>query len=379
MTMQTTADVVVIGAGVIGCSTAYHLAQMGITDVALVEMDQVGSGTTSKSASMLSLQFHPDELCIRMAKHSYKRYMGFEEELGTPIDFDNMGWVNLATLETVDYLRESAEMLQSFDIATELLEPEEIKRRYPEINTEDILLGSWGPEDGSVDPHMIMWGYVRRASDMGVRLYQGVRATGIRVRNGRVEGVETEQGFVSTRVVVNAGGPWAIEIGGWVGVDIPIENRARTVIVTEPLPDLPLGRPFFEDLTAEWYYRPEGRGILMGMGKEPVDRLQVQPTYDMLDKMISVASHRAPVLETASVLTSWAGVRPLTSDDRPILGPVESPEGFVLNCGWGGMGIIQSPIAGQLVAEYVRNGHTPTMDIGPLSIERFDGMQQSRN
>ena len=361
----------------IGCSTAYHLARLGITDVALVEMDQVGSGTTSKSASMLSLQFHPDELCIRMGKYSYGRYMGFEEELGTPIDFDNMGWVNLATQETVDYLRESSRLLQSFDITTELLEPEEIKHRYPEINTDDILLGSWGPEDGSVDSHMIMWGYVSRATEMGVKLYQGVRATGIQVRKGKVEGVETEQGFISTPVVVNAGGPWAIEIGSWIGVDIPIMNRARTVIVTEHIPDLPSGRPFIEDLTAEWYYRPEGPGILMGMGKEPVDRMQVQPTYEMLDKMTRVASHRVPVLETASVLTTWAGVRPLTCDDRPILGPVDSPEGFLLNCGWGGMGIIQSPIAGQLVAEYVSNGYTTTMDIGPLAIDRFDHARQS--
>jgi sarcosine oxidase subunit beta len=178
--------------------------------------------------------------------------------------------------------------------------------------------------------------------------------------------------------VVNAGGPWAIEIGRWVGVDIPIDNRARTVIVTEPIPELAPGRPFIEDLTAEWYYRPEGPSILMGMGKEPVDRMQVQPTYEMLDRMTRVACHRVPLLETARVQTTWAGVRPLTCDDRPILGPVDSLEGFFLNCGWGGMGIIQAPIAGQLVAEFVSDGHTTTMDIEPFGITRFCEQRQSR-
>ena len=365
------ADVVIIGAGVIGCSTAYHLAQMGISDIVVVEMEQVGSGSSSKSASMLSLQFRADELSARMAKRSYARYMQFEEELGVPIDFKKTGWLSLATQASSAHLIENARVLQSLGIETDVLEPDETKRRYPEINTTDIVIGTWGPDDGSFDPHMIMSGYSKRAREMGVKLHEGVRATGIHVQHGRVEKVVTDKGSVATQVVVNAGGPWAIEIGRWVGVEIPIINSIRSIVVTTPFPDIPSDRPFVEDVTAEWYYRPEGPSILMGMGATPTDKLDVQFNMKVVEEMIETAIRRVPILERASMLTGWAGIRPMTPDDHPILGPVPSVDGLVLNCGWGGTGIIQAPIAGQLVAEYIGDGRALTMDIGPFSIERF--------
>ena len=369
--MQARADVVVIGAGVIGCSTAYHLARMGITDVAIVEMNEVGSGTSTKSASMLSLQFCQDELSVRMSKYSYAKYMTFEEELGVPIDFKKIGWVFLATEKTSAHLLRGAELLQSLGVRTDILEPDQIRHEYPEINTDDLALGTYGPDDGSLDAHMIMSGYTKRASEMGVALYEGVRATGISVQEGRVVGVHTTGGFVSTEVVVNAGGPWAIEIGRWAGVEIPIINSTRTVMVTGPFPEIPSNRPFVDDLTAEWYFRPEGPGILMAMGTEPTEEPHVQTSYEMVNKMIDVAVHRVPALARASMLTAWTGVRCMTPDNQPIVGPVPSVDGLVLSCGWSGAGIMKAPIAGQLVAEYVSNHHTSTLDLGPLSIQRF--------
>ncbi len=371
--MHTTADVVVIGAGVIGCSTAYHLARMGVTNVAVVEMEQVGSGSSSKSASMLSLQFCQDEPSVQMAKYSYARYMQFEQELGVPIDFKRIGWLSVATQATSERLLQKARLLQSLDITTEILEPEDIKRLYPEIHTQDLALGTWGPDDGPFDPHMIMWGYIKRATEMGVRLEQGVRATDIHIQRGQVKGVQTTRGLIATRQVVNAGGPWAIEIGKWVGVEIPIVNLVRHILVTGPIPEIPSPRAFVEDVTAEWYFRPEGPGVLMGMGATPTRDLNVTFSQEMKDQMIEAAVHRVPALEHASMLTGWAGIRPVTLDDHPILGPVPSVEGFILNCGWGGKGIIQAPIAGQLVGELISQGHTSTMDIGVFGIERFGG------
>ena len=161
-------------------------------------------------------------------------------------------------------------------------------------------------------------------------------------------------------------------MGRWVGVEIPIENLVRTILVTGPFDAIPANRPFVEDVTAEWYYRPEAQGVLMGMGAEPTEELDVRVRDEMVVKMIEAAIHRVPALESASVLTTWAGVRPATADEHPILGPVPSVDGFVLNCGWGGAGIIQAPIAGQLVGEYVSGGYTSTVDIEPLGIERFE-------
>jgi len=307
-----------------------------------------------------------------MAKYSYGKYMQFEQEIGVPIDFKRNGWLSLATAESAEKLRRNAELLQSSGVETDILEPDEIKRRCPEIYTEDLVLGTWGPDDGPFDPHMIMWGYVRRASEMGVHLYQGMHATGLEVRKGHVEGVHTDRGFLSTKVAVNAGGPWAMEIGRWVGMEIPIINLTRGILVTGPLAEVPSDRAFVEDVTAEWYYRPEGAGVLMGLGKKPTVELDVKMTYEMMEEIIRVGIHRVPVLERASVLTSWAGVRPTTPDGRPILGRVPTVEGLILNCGWGGTGIIQAPAAGQLIAECVSNGHATTMDIGPLNIDRFE-------
>jgi len=372
--MKTTADVVIIGAGVIGCSTAYHLAQMGITDVAVFEMDQVGSGSSGKSASMLSLQYCEDELTIQMTKYSYAKYMQFEGEMGVPIDFKKIGWMSVASEKNVELLRKNAELLNSHGITTEILEPDEIKRRYPEIEIEDLALGTWGPDDGLIDPHMVMWGYMKKAQEMGATLHQGVKATGIQVHYGKVEGVRTGNGFVSSRTVVNAGGPWAKEIGRWVDVEIPITNLARTIVVTGPCADVPHNRPFFDDLTFEWYCRPEISGLLMGMGAKPVEEHNSQTDTEMVHEIIDVAVRRIPVLEKASMQTAWTGIRPLTPDGHPIIGPVPSVGGLMLNCGWGGRGIIQAPIAGRLVAETIHHGYSSTMDIHPLKIERFKEM-----
>ena len=371
--MKTTTDVVIIGAGVIGCSTAYHLAQIGIPDVAVVEMDQVGSGSSGKSASMLSLQYCEDELTIQMTKYSYDKYMQFEEEMGVPIDFKKIGWISIASEKRMELLLRNARLLNSHGITTEILERDEIKRRYPEINTEDLALGTWGPDDGLIDPHMIMWGYIKKAQAMGATLAQGVKATGIQVRHGKVDGIRTDKGFISSRTVVNAGGPWAKEVGKWVDVEIPIMNLARTIVVTGPFTGIPNNRPFLDDRTSEWYCRPELSGLLMGMGAKLVEGANIQTDTEMVHEMIDVAVRRIPVLEKASMQTAWTGIRPLTPDDHPIIGPVPYVDGLILNCGWGGRGIIQAPIAGRLVAETICNGYPSTMDSHPLKIERFKG------
>ncbi len=369
--MKPTAAVVIIGAGVIGCSSAYHLAQNGISDVTVIEMEQVGAGTSSKSASMLSLQFGRDPLLARMAQYSYGRYMQFEQELGARIDFRKTGWISVASGEAAAHLREHAIGLQALGIATELLSPAEIKYRYPEIRSDDLEVGIFGPDDGPFDPHMIMWGYIKQATTRGVSLQQGVKARGLRTENGRVTGVETSEGFIATPVVVNAAGPWAAEVGRWAGVEIPLTNKTRTIVMTGPVPEIPPGRPFLEDENVEWYFRPETGGGLMGMGNTPAKSPEAALDTVMVNRIIDHAMYRIPALERAALKTSWSGVRPLTVDGRPILGAAPSLEGFLLNCGWGGMGIIQAPVAGQLLSELVRDGHTSTFDGAELNLARF--------
>jgi sarcosine oxidase subunit beta len=369
--MKTSAAVVIIGAGVIGCSSAYHLAKNGISDVIVVEMEQVGAGTSSKSASMLSLQFGRDPLLARMAQYSYERYMHFEEELGAHIDFHKTGWMSVASGAAAADLCEHAAGLQALGIATELLSPAEIKYRYPELNTDDLEVGTFGPDDGPFDPHMIMWGFIKQATARGVSLQQGIKALGLRIEHGRVTGVETTDGLITTPLVVNAAGPWAKQVGAWANIEIPLANKTRTIVVTGAVPEIPLERPFLEDETVEWYFRPETGGVLMGMGNTPAKSPDAVLDTVMVNNIVDYAVHRVPVLEKAALKTSWSGVRPLTVDGRPILGSVPGLDGFLLNCGWGGMGIIQAPVAGQLLAELVLDGHTSTFDTSGLRLERF--------
>jgi glycine/D-amino acid oxidase-like deaminating enzyme len=234
--MRPSADIVIIGAGVIGASTAYHLARLGVTHTVVVEMGQPGSGSSSKSASMLSLQFSSDELGARLAQMAYARYMQFEQEIGAPIDFHRTGWLSMALHAAAENLLAGTAMLRSLGVICEELSPAEIAYRYPLINTNDLAVGVFGPDDGPFDPHMILWGYLRRARELGARLLAGVRATGIAVQGGRVTGVHTDQGFIAAGTVINAAGPWAAEVAGWGGVGIilaPVAGQLLAEVVSQ--------------------------------------------------------------------------------------------------------------------------------------------------
>lgn len=371
--MQETADVVIVGAGVIGCSTAYHLAHAGVGDVVVLEKDQVGGGSSSKSAAMLSLQFCQSELSLQMAKYSYERYMAFEEELGFSIDFHRTGWMYVATQESAEALRHQAELLRRLGVTTEILAPAEVAQRYPELRVDDVVLGTWGPDDGPIDPHMIMWAYMKRAREQRVTLYEGVAVQDVVVEKGRLSAVTTDQGTIATRTVINAAGPWATRVGGLAGVHVPLENSARTIVVTDRLQEIPSDRPFVEDYGREWYCRPEMEGVLMGMGARRVANVdKVDLDQEQVGQIIDVAIHRIPAMEKAAIQTAWTGVRPLTADGQPIVGRAAEVDGFLLNCGWGGVGIIMAPIAGQLMVELLETGSLQTVDAAPLQPQRFN-------
>jgi len=260
-------------------------------------------------------------------------------------------------------------MLNSLHIRTEILQPDEVKSLHPELNTDDLDVGVNGSDDGPFDPHMIMWSFMKRATKIDAKLDQSEKARGLKIQNGRVTGVETESGMVATKTVVNAAGPWAREVSGWAKVELPLTNKVRTIVMTGPLPDIPENRPLVEDENVEWYFRPETGGVLMGMGNVPTDSAVTHLNNDMAKNISDFAVHRVPVLEKASLLTAWSGVHPLTVDGHPIFGATPDIEGFSLNTGWGGFGIIQAPIAGQLMAELVHDGHTSTFNINELGLE----------
>ena len=354
--MTDTADIVIIGAGVIGCSSAYHLARGGAGRILLLERDQVGSGSSSKSAAMLTLQFSKDRVLASLGRRAYRRYMAFEEEPGGPIDFRRTGWLTLVDESGVGRLRQRATMLQSLGIDTLLLDPAQVAQRYPELQLDDIALAAFGPDDGPLDPHLIMWGYLRAARALGVTVRQGVRACGLRLSGGRVTAVETDQGPIGCGAVVNAAGPWAAEVAGWTGFTLPLRNSQRTILVTRPTAAVPPGRPFVDDESLGWYFRRDVDGVLIGGGAVPSPRASVPLNQDQVDHLVEAAVRRLPALAEAGLQTAWTGVRPLSADGRPFLGAQPDVGGLWLNAAWGGVGIIMAPVAGELLADLLLGG-----------------------
>ncbi|MBI4790095.1 MAG: FAD-binding oxidoreductase [Chloroflexi bacterium] len=376
--MRTRADVVIIGGGIQGTSVAYHLAKRGGRDIVLVEVDMVGSGSSGRSAAMILLQESRDQT-VRMSQESFKEYLNFQDEFGVDIGYKPIGYLTVATGDVADELRAEVELQKQLGVPTETLSPADIARLVPSVNIEDIVFGAVCWQDGVIDPHSVMQAdphsvmqaYVQHARRLGAEINEKVEATGIVVEKGRVVAVETTAGRILTPVVVNAAGARAAQVGAWVGLRLPVANYKRSIFVTDRFDAIPDDSPFVMDLAAEWYFRKEGKGVLMGMGREESTTFEPQLEWEFLDAIVERAMHRAPILANARVMRGWAGLRSLTPDDYPILGPVAGVAGFVNACGWGGHGVMHAPIGGLLVAEWIAEGKTTTMDMGPFLFERF--------
>jgi len=239
-------------------------------------------------------------------------------------------------------------------------------------------VGLYGPRDGMVDPHSIMMAYAHHARRLGVEFAEGVKATGLRIEGDRVVGVHTTAGFIAAPRVVNAAGFRAREVGAWAGMDLPITNLKRHIFVTGPIPTYSQPIPFTYEVEVAWYMRREGPGLLVGMGAVESDEEDPQVDWSFLDMVAEHSMHRAPALAEAEIKTGWAGLRPITPDDDPILGEASHLRGFFNDCGWGGHGIMHAPAAGMILAEWIVEGTTDRgnladVDLSRFGAERFEG------
>ncbi|MGE5139392.1 MAG: NAD(P)/FAD-dependent oxidoreductase [Rudaea sp.] len=368
--MKSRADVVIIGGGIQGTSVAYHLARQGITDVVLLEMDLVGSGSSGRSAAMLELAMSQPET-IKLSDISYHEYERFPAELDVEPVFRQIGRLSVATEESESELREEIGLQRRMHVPIEALDSGQMKQLVPALRTDDLVLGMLCRSDGVLDPHAIMQTYARAGRRLGVEIDERVQATSIEVEKGRVAGVETTGGRIATGLVVNAAGARAREVGSWVGLDLPMINYRRHIFITDAFPQIPDDTPFVDDVAAEWYFRKEGPGILMGMGREETSLFEPEFDWDFQDKIIQAAIRRVPLLAEARILRGWAGLRPVTPDDLPIIGIAPGIDGFVNCCGWGGHGVMHAPAGGLLTAEVITGGQALSMDIAPFRYERF--------
>lgn len=371
--MRTTVDVVIIGGGIQGLSCLYHLAAKGIKNISLVELDLLGSGSSGRSAAMLMLSMARAET-IELSFVAWKEYMSFAKMFGESTHFKQIGYMTVATRAVEQHLRDEIAVQQKMNVPTEILTPEQVKEIVPSVNIDDVVLGSICRIDGVIDPHAVMHAYARGAKQLGAEINERVQATDIILEKGRVVGVETTAGKISTPLVVNATGARAKEVGAWVGLNLPITNYKRHIFITDEFKAIPQNTPFVMDLEAEWYFRKEGENVLMGTGREESTSFEPQFEPEFQEKVISRAAHRAPILLDAKIIRGWAGLRALTPDDLPVLGYAPNVEGFVNCCGWGGHGVMHAPAGGILTAEIIADGRATSMDVTPFRYERFEEM-----
>ena len=373
--MQT-ADVVIVGGGIVGSSIAWHLTAAGCKDVLVVEREtHQGKGSTGKSMGGVRAQF-ATPVNIRMSLYSIPFYASFEERLGHPSGYRSQGYLFLATRQAhLDYLRANHERQLAEGLKTvEHLSAAEIARMFPQLRSDDLLGGHFCSTDGFVDPYSAMVGFMTRAAEQGAKLWRDTTVAGIRREQGRIAGVETSRGPVATRIVVNAAGPWAAEIARFAGIDLPVEPLRRMLIPTEPFDQFPHSAPMIIDMSNGFHFRPEALGFLLAWN-DPEETPGYKTDFDpaFIEKVLTRAAARVPCFENLAVNPKrcWAGLYEMTPDHHPILGPVEEVPGFFCANGFSGHGVMHAPATGKVVSDLVLEGKTDLIDAGLLSFSRF--------
>jgi len=371
--LPQTADAVIVGGGVMGASTAYHLVRRGVEKVVLLEREPyLGQMSTGQCAGGIRHQFSTD-VNIRLSIESIRMMEKFPEELGQEVGLNFCGYLFLLTRdEDLPTFRENVALQHRLGITTQWLGPEECADLVPELDTHGVLAGTIYERDGLADPSGVVQGYAAGGRREGVTILTDTEVTGIRVEKERIATVQTSSGAIRTPVVVNACGAWAPQLGQMAGVDIPIQPIRRQVVVSAAMPGLRPDFPFVVFFADSLYFHREGEGILTGQSNNdetPGYKLDVDSDWE--ERHMEAAVQRFPMLGDAGFLNHWAGLYEVTPDAHPIFGRVPHVEGFYVMAGFSGHGFMHGPAAGLLMAEEILDGKAHTVDVDAFRIDRF--------
>ncbi|MEA2646780.1 MAG: hypothetical protein QOE92_1863 [Chloroflexota bacterium] len=364
-------DTLVVGAGAVGCSVAFNLAERGGGRILVVDRGGIGEGSTGRCAGGVRQQFSTD-VNVRIGMLSRQILERFEERVGRSADFRQIGYLFVASDDAgMADLRANLEVQHAagLDDAREV-DVAEIHRLVPGLRVDDLLGGTFCPSDGIAGPSEMTQGYASAARAHGVEIMEGVEVTGLEVAPGSCR-VTTNRGVIRADRVVCCAGAWSGELGRMAGADIPVVPYRRHIFVTGPFAGASRTTPMTVDYRTSFYFHPEGEGLLLGMSdpaEPPGFRSDVD--WDFLDHLVEHAVDRYPGLEQAQVMTGWAGLYEVTPDHQAIIG--ESPElpGLWLCTGFSGHGFMQAPAVGELAADLVL-GRAPAFDITALRPGRF--------
>ncbi len=382
------ADVVIIGAGVIGTSIAFHLAKKGCQDVVVFEKNYIGSGSTEKCAGGIRQQFSL-EANIRLSMESVQFFTNFESETGQTIDFHQHGYLILAeTGDELETLCMNVELQRKLGLEVDILSPKEIIGLIPQLEISDIVGATFCRTDGYADPYSVVTGFASAARRGGVRIYESTEVIGIDVKESSVEGVVTTAGKFVAPVVVNAAGPYAGAIGRMVGLDIPVCPVRRHIFITEPV-NYRTGfarhtnwsrLPMVVDFHDGFWFRREGPCLLIGK-RNPHESEGFFTTVDwdfFARDIAPEVCHRVPGLGGIGIMRAQAGLHSDTTDDIAILGRIPGIDGLYLACGFSGHGFMHSPAVGRLMAELILEKGTSLQDIEFFNLERFQSPVQRK-
>ena len=376
LALMQTAEVVIIGAGIVGSSIAYHLTAAGCKDVLVIERETAqGKGSTGKSMGGVRAQFSTP-ISIQMSLYSIPFYATFEERLGHPSGYRPQGYLFCATSDKhLAYLRTNHEKQVALGLKdARLLPAHEIRHMFPQLRADDIVGGSFCPSDGFVDPYSAMIGLMTRATEQGAKLWKNVTVTAISRDDSKIIGIETTKGPISTHTVVNCAGPWAASIAAMAGVNLPVEPLRRMLVPTEPFDQFPHTAPMIIDMGNGFHFRPEGLGFLMAWN-DPEETPGYKTDFDpgFIEKILTRAADRVPVFENVAVnpKRAWAGLYEMTPDHHPILGEVPDVPGFFLANGFSGHGVMHAPATGKILSDLILRGKSDLVDTSLLSLNRF--------
>jgi sarcosine oxidase subunit beta len=373
--VKRTADVVIVGGGCMGASVAYHLTRRGITDVVLLEREKLlATGSTGRNAGGVRHQFS-NAANIRLSLESIVLLERFGDEVGSPIDFHQDGYLFLLSSEaSVETFRRNVDLQRSLGVEVDWIEPSEVARIAPGVGVDGVLAATFCAKDGIADPNGVTMGFAKAAQAAGAAIERDTEVTGIRVDGSRIASVETSRGTIETGTVVNAAGPWARHIGRLAGVDVPVDPYRRHIFIAavdRAVAHVPRSHVMVIDFGTTFYFHREGAGVLFGMGdpdETPTFDTTVQ--WDFAAKVTEVAATRLPALSDAPISHAWAGLYEMSPDGNPIIGPAAGIEGLFLINGFSGHGFQHSPAAGRIVADLI-SGRDPNMDLTPFAHDRF--------
>ncbi len=367
------ADAIIVGAGCIGASIAYHLALRGLKPLVLEKENAPGLGSTGRCAGGVRQQFS-SPVNVRVSKLSIEAFarmndeLAYEGDLYWPVGYlfvlsDPVRWAAFQA---------GAAMQRELGVPVELLAPADVARRWPLLATDDLIGATFCPTDGLADPHGVTAAYCAAAKRLGARFEYEREVNAVHVEAGRVVGVSTAAGRVDAPVVINAAGPHAAGVAALAGVELPVVPVRRQIFTTQPLDWIPLDFPMVVDMASGLYMHKESGGLLLGLAdKAEPPSFDLQVDLDFRDRVFLAGMERMPRLEDAAYRAGWGGSYEVTPDHNAILGP-SGVEGFLLANGFSGHGFMHAPAVGMLLADWVLDGR-PRFDVSELGLARFSG------